>query len=127
MQKTENWAIGIVLVSTILTTTAQTLYKIGANKLETNILSIVTNVPLIVGLLLYATAAVLLIIALKGGELSVLYPIIATSYIWVTIISFTLFNESINWFKWTGVILIIGGVSFIGYGSTQKQKQVVTQ
>ena len=114
---TKTWAVLLVAFTTIITTSAQIFYKFGANVLEFNILSIVTNYNLIAGLALYAVGAALLIIALKGGELSVLYPIIATSYIWVTIASSYFFNESTNTMKWAGIIAIIIGVSMIGYGS----------
>jgi drug/metabolite transporter (DMT)-like permease len=119
---TKLWAVILVAICTIITTSAQIFYKFGANVLEFNLLSIITNYNLIAGLLLYAVGAALLIIALKGGELSVLYPIIATSYIWVTIASASIFNEPTNILKWTGIICIIFGVSMIGFGSTTEQK-----
>lgn len=114
---TKTWAILVVVFSTAITSTAQIFYKFGANNLQFSIWSLITNYNLIIGLGLYAVAAALLIIALKGGELSVLYPIIATSYIWVTIASAYFFNEPTNLFKWSGIICIIIGVSLIGYGS----------
>lgn len=114
---TKLWAILLVLFCTAITTSAQIFYKLGANVLQFNLFSLITNYNLIIGLGLYAIGAALLIIALKGGELSVLYPIIATSYIWVTFASSYFFNESVNLFKWLGIVFVIIGVTVIGYGS----------
>ena len=59
-----------------------------------------------------------MIIAFKGGELSVLYPIIATSYVWVSIASpFFFETDYMTTSKWIGVFVIIGGISLIGWGA----------
>jgi multidrug transporter EmrE-like cation transporter len=47
----------------------------------------------------------------------VLYPIIALTYVWVTILSPMLFPDTINLYKVIGVGFIVGGVSLIGVGS----------
>ncbi|MBD3249563.1 EamA family transporter [Candidatus Woesearchaeota archaeon] len=114
---TKRWAIGLVLICTLFTSSAQVFFKFGAEILEFDILKIITNYYLIGGLMLYALGAVLLITALKGGELSVLYPIISTSYIWVALLSSYFFGDSLNMFKWAGIFLIVFGVSFVGFGS----------
>jgi len=62
--------------------------------------------------------AVILVIALKHGELSVLYPIIAMSFVWVSFLSIIFLNEIMNIWKWAGVITIILGICFIGKGGS---------
>ncbi|MBS3097373.1 EamA/RhaT family transporter [Candidatus Woesearchaeota archaeon] len=114
---TKPYAIFLILLTTLFTSLAQLSYKAGAATLSFNILEIITNPYLIIGLTLYGIGAVLMVIALKAGELSILYPIIATSYIWVSIFSVYLFGEIMNLYKWIGVIAIILGVVFIGLGS----------
>ena len=116
---TKLWAMGIVLGSTFLTSTAQLFYKFGAEKLSFDILSIITNYEIIVGMVLYAIGGILLILSFRGGEVSVLYPIFATSYIWVSFLSIYFLGELMNTFKWLGIITIIIGIIFIGYGSTE--------
>ena len=69
------------------------------------------------GLLLYAVGGTILILSFRGGEVSVLYPIIATSYIWVSFLSIYFLGEAMNIFKWIGVFTIISGIVLIGYGS----------
>jgi len=115
--KTKSWAIGLVFMCTLITSTAQILYKLGANRLSLDIFSLLTNVPLFLGIFLYLVAAVILLLALKHGELSVLYPIVATSYIWVSLLSSYFFKEVINTYKWIGIFFIIIGVTLIGIGS----------
>jgi len=116
METTKWWAVILVLLCTFFTSTAQLLLKAGVMKVTT-ISSIFANFHLLGGLFLYIFAAVLLIIALKFGELSVLYPAIATSFIWVNVFSAWLFHEIIPSLRWTGVGFIILGITFIGIGS----------
>ena len=115
--KTKSWAIGLILLTTLFTSTAQILYKKGAETLSFDILAIITNYYLIFGILLYVIGAGLMILAFRGGDLTVLYPIIATSYIWVGILSWLIFSESLNIFRWAGIFSIFFGVIFVGIGS----------
>ena len=119
--KTKIWALALMLLTTFLTASAQVLYKMGIGSLEFNIISIITNYYIIGGLALYAIGAVLMIIALRGGELSVLYPIIATGYIWVGLLSYFIFGESLNLLRWLGISAIFFGVAFIGFGSKSSE------
>lgn len=115
METTKWWAIFLVLLCTFFTSTAQLLLKAGVMKVTT--VGSVANFYLLSGLLLYIIAAALLITALKFGELSVLYPAIATSFIWVNVFSALLFHEIIPFLRWVGVGFIILGITFIGIGS----------
>ena len=117
--KTKAWAVYTVIFTTLLTSVGQILYKKGADALEFTIPGMLHNAPLLVGLVVYAVAGILIIISFRGGEVSVLYPIIATSYIWVSFLSMYFLGESMNTWKWAGVITIVGGMAMIGYGSSK--------
>ncbi|MAF34587.1 hypothetical protein CMO91_01950 [Candidatus Woesearchaeota archaeon] len=65
---------------------------------------------------MYALGAAILIYALTGGELTLLYPVIATSYIWVNILAYFLFQEPLTFTKWIGIASIIAGLTFVGMG-----------
>ncbi|PIN72402.1 hypothetical protein COV21_02320 [Candidatus Woesearchaeota archaeon CG10_big_fil_rev_8_21_14_0_10_45_5] len=117
--KTKLWAIVLVLVCTIFTSIGQILYKVASKTLLLNIYSIITNVPLIIGLASYFVGAVLLIIALRNGELSVLYPFVSTGFVWVSILSTRFLGESMSMQKWAGIAVIFFGISLIGIGSTK--------
>ena len=107
----------LVLFTTFLTSSAQLLWKKGSATLAFDIFSIITNYYLVGGILLYIIGGTLLILSFRGGEVSVLYPIIATSYIWVSFLSIYFLNELMNLYKWSGVTGIIIGIAMIGYGS----------
>jgi drug/metabolite transporter (DMT)-like permease len=121
--KTKIWAICLMIITTFLTSIAQLFYKLASKNLELNLFSLITNYNLIIALTLYAIGAALTIIALKGGDLSVLYPIIATSYVWVGILSYFVFDESLNILRWLGILAIFFGVIFINVGGKHKEAE----
>lgn len=114
--KTHPLAILSVMLATLLTATGQFLFKLGTANLVPG-WDLLHNWYLIGGFAIYGISAVILVISLKYGELSVLYPVISLSFVWVNIISFEFLGENLNTFKWAGVSLIILGVSCIGFGS----------
>ena len=118
---TKTWAIALMVLCTAFTSAAQVFYKFGADKLEFNLLSLITNLPLIMGMVLYVLGAVIMITAFKGGEVSVLYPIVATSYMWVSLLSIYFFNENLNIFRWIGIFAIISGIILISISSREKE------
>lgn len=75
---------------------------------------IAENAQLFVGYSLYGVNTVLMAYALKGRELSRLYPIIALTYVWVTGLSVMMLHENVNFFRILGIALIVGGVSILG-------------
>jgi multidrug transporter EmrE-like cation transporter len=78
-------------------------------------LGVISNLKLFLGYCLYGVMTFLMAAALKGRELSRLYPIIALTYVWVTILSlFLLPNEHLNFFRTMGIAFIVGGVSVLG-------------
>ena len=115
-------AVLIVVACTFMGAAAQVLIKVGANRLghagfvET-VLAIFTILPLFAGYFLYGIFAALLVYALRDGELSIVYPVIALTYVWVTILSVVVFHETINPMKAIGVTIIVAGVAVLGRGS----------
>jgi len=78
-------------------------------------LSVIMNPKLFFGYMCYGVNVFLMALALKGRELSRLYPIIALTYVWVTLLSlFVLPDEHMNFFKSIGIVFIVGGVSILG-------------
>lgn len=106
-----------MIICTFLTSSAQIFYKIGANKLVPTFAGIVANYHLILGFILYVAAGIIMITALKGGDVTVLYPIIATSYVWVALLSIPFLGEVINIYKWLGISIIMAGIVFVSLGS----------
>jgi drug/metabolite transporter (DMT)-like permease len=71
---------------------------------------------LIFGFIFYGIGLVLLVKALKYGELSFVYPFISLSFVWVGLLSYFLIGESITLIKWIAILVIVLGVSLISYG-----------
>ena len=80
-------------------------------------MKLIKNTNLIKGGLLYVFGTITFIPALKGGELSVLFPLVSLGYVLVSLYSIKLLKEKMNSLKWAGIMLIIVGVSLIGIGS----------
>ena len=114
---TQLWAIGLVVFGTIVGAFGPILLKKASAKKLSSIKSLSTNYHLFGGVALYAAGTILFIPALKGGDLSVLYPFVSLSYIWISLLSVKFLGETMNKLKWLGIALIIVGVSFIGIGS----------
>lgn len=109
--------VGLVFCCTILGAAAQVLMKTGANHMVTpGLLGMLGNLPLMGGYCLYGISTLLLVLALKDGELSLLYPVIALTYVWVTVLSFVIFHDHINPWKLAGIVLIVTGVGVLGKG-----------
>ncbi len=107
-------AILLVCCCTVSGAAAQLLMKIGMTHFVPNPWAIVTNFSLMAGYVLYGLNTLLLVIALRDGELSMLYPIIALTYVWVTVLSYTLLREPPNIFKNMGIGAIVLGVAVLG-------------
>lgn len=105
--------MGLVLVCALMGALGQLLFKLGSTSVSLSLSSWITNWRIICGILIYGVSAVLFILALKFGPLSVLYPIVASSYIWVALLSARFLGEPLFLTKWIGIVLIIGGVTLI--------------
>jgi len=108
-------AVVIVVLSTICNAFGSVLFK-KASARQGNIIKLFNNYLFLSGILLYAIGVMSYAVALKYADISLLYPIAAMQYVWVGILATKYFNERMNIFKWSGIILIIAGASFIGIG-----------
>ena len=112
----------LVFCCTLIGAAAQVLIKTGASSLGPHpsliatAIAILTTPQLFLGYSLYAVSMVLLVLALRHGELSAPYPVIALTFVWVTILSVTVFDETLNVLKLGGIALIVGGVATLGVG-----------
>ena len=102
---------------TLLGALAQLLIKTGTGSITSDPMSILTNVPLIVGYSIYGVNTLLMVLALKDGEMSMLYPIIALTYVWTTLLSYTVLGEPSNVYKNIGIVTIVVGVAVMGRGT----------
>ena len=112
----------LVLLATIMGAFGSLFLKIGSSSVKSKnplllIRLIFKNKSLFVGFLLYGASTVPFLIALKFSELSIVYPLVSLSYIWVILLSKHFLKEKINKEKLIGIFLIILGVVLIGLSS----------
>lgn len=124
-------SFALVFCCTVIGALAQIFIKKGTEQLGAHItlmqvahhpalffsfaVSVGSNIRLFSGYILLGVNTVLMALALKGRELSRLYPIIALTYVWVTLMSlFVLPGEHLNAFRTAGIVAIVAGVSVLG-------------
>jgi multidrug transporter EmrE-like cation transporter len=112
----------LVVCCTVIGAAAQVLIKKGAGALGPNptilhtALAMVLTPALFAGYSMYGVSTVLLVLALRHGQLSLLYPVFAMTYVWVTVLSVLVFHESMNPYKIAGIVIIVGGIAVLGRG-----------
>ena len=95
----------LVFLCTLIGAAAQILLKIGATQLtSSNPIRMLLN-PYVFSADTRCTESTpgMLILALRKGHLSLLYPIISLTYVWVAILSYLIFHEAINPYKALGI------------------------
>jgi drug/metabolite transporter (DMT)-like permease len=115
---TQLWAVGLVVLAVTVGAFGPIFLKKSSKTFSLSPLKILKNYNLMIGVLFYAFGTVCFIPALKGGELSVLYPLVSLSYVFVAIYSRILLKEKMNVYKFFGIVAILAGISLIGIGSS---------
>jgi len=105
----------LVFMCTLIGAAAQILLKLGANQLvNSNPLRMLLNPWVFSGYALYGISTCLLILALRKGHLSLLYPVISLTYVWVALLSLLIFREAMNAPKVIGLAIVVTGVGILG-------------
>jgi uncharacterized membrane protein len=119
-KKEKTW-LGILLVflTTIFISIGQLLWKISTKQISFSIISLITNLPLIGGFVLFGLGALTLILALKQGELSIIYPFVSLSFIWVTLLSIIFLGEKFVPLQWLGLAIVVLGVILVARGAAR--------
>ena len=107
-------SIILVNIANVLGAIGALFFKMASDTIKLN--NFFRSRKLMLGVLMYFASAVIYIIALKNGELTILYPMVATVYIWVSLLSLYVLKEKMNVYKWLGILAILVGVSFVGIG-----------
>jgi multidrug transporter EmrE-like cation transporter len=120
-EKARRFSIVLVFFCTVLGAAAQILMKAGTMEHPHSgalqlLVAIFQNVKLFLGYAFYGLSTLVLVIALKYGQLSILYPVIALTYVWVTGLSVMIYNESVNPAKLAGLLTVVLGVAVLGKG-----------
>lgn len=120
-QQRRNALIAIAL-ATVIQVIGQFLIKRGTAELGENPSLLETAIGMIMipsiffGYAMYGLFTIVMIWALRRGELSMLYPMMALSYVWVMIVSILWLREPVNAAEILGVAVIVSGVAVLGRG-----------
>jgi drug/metabolite transporter (DMT)-like permease len=106
----------LVFAASVVGSFGAVFLKLGAARLDGSILSFV-NSRLALGVALFLGSSVFYALGIRGGQLSVLYPMVSLGYIWTLLWSRLFFNEPFTREKFVGLGLILLGVCFVGMGS----------
>lgn len=108
-------AVFMFVVAAFLGALGQFLYKSGADRASGSVASYLLNTRLLGGVMCYVAVMVLFVAAFKrGGSLTVLYPIYATTFIWAAIIAWLVYGTPIRLVNIGGMALLIAGMYFMG-------------
>lgn len=106
----------LVFIASVVGSFGAVFLKLGAARLSGSLLSFL-NSRLVAGVALYLGSSVFYALGIRGGQLSVLYPMVSLGYIWTLLWAKLFFNEALTREKFLGLGLILAGVFFVGLGS----------
>ena len=113
--KTSPFAIVFFVVAAFLGALGQFYYKSGAEKAGNTLASYIFNARLLGGVICYIAVMVLFVAAFKrGGALTVLYPIYASTFIFAAIIAWFAYGMPIRPVHFAGFALLIVGMYLLG-------------
>ena len=116
-----------VILTIVFTTLGQLVFKQGVERLEAfpsnDLISMIkfffhalTNIWIIAGLVSALLAAFSWMAALSRFELSSVYPFQSINFILVPAFCILLFQESFNWYKAVGILVIVFGIIIFSKG-----------
>lgn len=113
--KTPTLSIVFFLVASLLGAVGQYLYKSGAEAAGRSLWSYVLNMRILLGVACYVGVMVLFVAAFrKGGSLTVLYPIYATTFVWAAFIGLWAYGTPIKPVNVAGMLVLILGMYLMG-------------
>lgn len=110
-------AVSIVyfIAAAFLGAFGQYLYKAGADAAGTTAASYLLNWRLLAGAACYVAVMVLFVAAFrKGGSLTVLYPIYATTFIWAALLALVFYATPIKAVNVVGMACLVLGMYLMG-------------
>ena len=106
------------LLAAVLGATGQFLYREGARSAGGGIISYLLNARLLLGAVCYVAVMVLFVAAFKrGGSLTVLYPVYATTFIWAALIALAFDGQPVRPVNLGGMFLLVTGMYLMGKSS----------
>jgi multidrug transporter EmrE-like cation transporter len=114
-QSTPALSMILFLIAAVVGALGQFLYKSGAEQTSADWFSYLCNWRLLGGVACYIAVMILFIAAFKkGGSLSVLYPLYASTFIWAALIGLWAYGVPIRPINVAGMVLLVAGMYLMG-------------
>jgi multidrug transporter EmrE-like cation transporter len=113
--KTPVVSILLFVVAALAGAAGQFLYKTGAERAGGSVGSYLLNWRILGGVGCYVLVMVLFVGAFKrGGQLTVLYPVYASTFIWAALIAWWAWGTPVRPVHVAGMILLVAGMYLMG-------------
>jgi multidrug transporter EmrE-like cation transporter len=113
--RTSPLAIFLFAVAAFLGAVGQFFYKTGADQTNGSLRSYLLNARLFAGVICYIAVMALFVVAFKkGGALTVLYPVYASTFIWAAVIAWLAYGTPIRAPHFAGMLLLVAGMYLLG-------------
>jgi multidrug transporter EmrE-like cation transporter len=113
--KTPLLSIVFFLLAALFGAVGQFLYKSGAERTGGTVAGYLLNPRLLGGVVCYVAVMVLFVAAFKkGGALTTLYPIYASTFVFAALIAWWAYDAPIKPVNVGGMVLLIAGMYFMG-------------
>ena len=110
--------MSVMVVAAVLGAGGQIMLKKATDILQLTPKGLLSNWYLWGFVVLYGLAVLINVGAYRfGGKVQLLYPVISLSYICAAFFAWKFLGESVSGWTWFGTVVIIFGVSIIGYGA----------
>jgi hypothetical protein len=108
-------SIVLFAIAALIGALGQYLYKTGADAATGGVSTYLLNPRLLLGVACYIAVMVLFVAAFKrGGSLTVLYPIYASTFIWAAVIARFAYQTPIQPVNIAGMLLLVAGMYLMG-------------
>mgnify|MGYP001416571165 CR=1 FL=1 len=112
-----------VLAASVLGAAGQYLFKFGVERFSHGPLAFLYSPWVWAGMACYIAVMLLFTHAFRrGGTVTVLYPIYATTFIWAAAMGWIWYGQPIRPIHVVGMILLIGGMFLMGVGNAAPGK-----
>lgn len=108
--------IALTLFAALIAAFSQYIIKRSITEFDLDIKSmkrLITTKGFVLGILLYFTALVVYLNALKSGELSLVYPTFASTFVFVFLLSKHALKEKMSTKRVLGIIILIIGIIIV--------------
>jgi len=107
----------LMVLSSFIGSFGAVLLKSGAGRLHRNLSSLFFNYHLAGGVSLYLLSSYFFVLGVRQGELTILYPLVALSYVFTMLWSRLFFGEPFTRAKFIGLAMIVFGIALLVAGN----------